>query len=127
MLECCENSDQREQAGAEIGEREARLHRPSSRLAGNRHDAGDALRHQVGAEIGQQHRTEWTGHHLRHIEHVQAGKRTVIHAVLCTRRRKALSTTHTTYEIHDSLAVLTFNRPQAHNAMTWAMYDALVG
>jgi len=37
-----------------------------------------------------------------------------------------LSTTHTTYEIRDSLAVLTFNRPEARNAMTWEMYDALV-
>ena len=37
-----------------------------------------------------------------------------------------MSTTHTTYEIRDSLAVLTFNRPEARNAMTWEMYDALV-
>jgi len=37
-----------------------------------------------------------------------------------------LSTTHTTYEVRDSLAVLTFNRPEARNAMTWEMYDALV-
>jgi enoyl-CoA hydratase/carnithine racemase len=37
-----------------------------------------------------------------------------------------LSTTHTTYEMQESLAVLTFNRPEARNAMTWAMYDALL-
>jgi enoyl-CoA hydratase/carnithine racemase len=37
-----------------------------------------------------------------------------------------LSTTHTTYEIEEPLAFLTFNRPEARNAMTWAMYDALV-
>jgi enoyl-CoA hydratase/carnithine racemase len=37
-----------------------------------------------------------------------------------------LSTTHTTYAIQESLAVLTFNRPEARNAMTWEMYDALV-
>ncbi len=37
-----------------------------------------------------------------------------------------MSTTHTTYEIHESVAVLTFNRPEARNAMTWEMYDALV-
>jgi enoyl-CoA hydratase/carnithine racemase len=37
-----------------------------------------------------------------------------------------LSTAHTTYEIQESLAVLTFNRPEARNAMTWEMYDALL-
>jgi enoyl-CoA hydratase/carnithine racemase len=34
---------------------------------------------------------------------------------------------HTTYEEHGSIATLTFNRPEARNAMTWAMYDALAG
>jgi enoyl-CoA hydratase/carnithine racemase len=29
------------------------------------------------------------------------------------------------YERRDAVAVLTFNRPQARNAMTWAMYDGL--
>ena len=37
-----------------------------------------------------------------------------------------MSTAHTTYEIQESLAVLTFNRPEARNAMTWEMYQALV-
>src|SRR5207249_11334783 len=37
-----------------------------------------------------------------------------------------LSTTQTTYEVREWLAVLTFNRPEARNAMTWDMYDALV-
>jgi enoyl-CoA hydratase/carnithine racemase len=37
-----------------------------------------------------------------------------------------MSTTHTTYEIQGPLAFLTFNRPEARNAMTWEMYDALV-
>jgi enoyl-CoA hydratase/carnithine racemase len=32
----------------------------------------------------------------------------------------------TTFEIDGSIAILTFNRPQARNAMTWEMYDALV-
>jgi enoyl-CoA hydratase len=36
-----------------------------------------------------------------------------------------LSTTHTAYEVHAALASLTFNRPEARNAMTWEMYDAL--
>src|SRR3954465_1626195 len=30
------------------------------------------------------------------------------------------------YETHGSVAWVTFNRPEAHNAMTFAMYDALV-
>jgi enoyl-CoA hydratase/carnithine racemase len=29
------------------------------------------------------------------------------------------------YERRDAVAVLTFNRPEARNAMTWAMYDGL--
>jgi enoyl-CoA hydratase len=32
----------------------------------------------------------------------------------------------TSYEIDGPLAILTFNRPEARNAMTWEMYDALV-
>src|SRR4029079_13603623 len=34
--------------------------------------------------------------------------------------------THTLFEIDDPLATLTFNRPEARNAMTWEMYQALV-
>jgi len=37
-----------------------------------------------------------------------------------------LSTAHTTYEERGAIATLTFNRPEARNAMTWEMYDALV-
>jgi enoyl-CoA hydratase len=37
-----------------------------------------------------------------------------------------LSTAHTTYETDGPLATLTFNRPEARNAMTWDMYQALV-
>src|SRR4051794_10873661 len=33
----------------------------------------------------------------------------------------------TTFEVDGALAILTFNRPEARNAMTWEMYDALVG
>jgi enoyl-CoA hydratase len=33
---------------------------------------------------------------------------------------------HTTYQTEGSLAILTFNRPDARNAMTWEMYQALV-
>src|SRR5499427_946284 len=34
--------------------------------------------------------------------------------------------THTKYETDAPLAFLTFNRPEARNAMTWEMYEALV-
>jgi enoyl-CoA hydratase/carnithine racemase len=37
-----------------------------------------------------------------------------------------VSTTHTQYETDGPIATLTFNRPDARNAMTWEMYDALV-
>src|ERR1700758_206216 len=32
----------------------------------------------------------------------------------------------TIYQTDGPLATFTFNRPEARNAMTWAMYDALV-
>ena len=34
--------------------------------------------------------------------------------------------THTLFEINGPIATLTFNRPEARNAMTWEMYEALV-
>jgi len=37
-----------------------------------------------------------------------------------------VSTPHASFDVADSTAVLTFNRPEARNAMTWAMYDALM-
>jgi enoyl-CoA hydratase/carnithine racemase len=37
-----------------------------------------------------------------------------------------LSTAHTTFETQGPLAILTFNRPEARNAMTWDMYQALL-
>lgn len=37
-----------------------------------------------------------------------------------------MSTAHTIYETQGPLAILTFNRPEARNAMTWDMYQALV-
>src|SRR5258708_11006771 len=33
---------------------------------------------------------------------------------------------HTVFETDGPVATLTFNRPEARNAMTWEMYDALV-
>ena len=32
----------------------------------------------------------------------------------------------TTFEVDGAIAILTFNRPEARNAMTWEMFDALV-
>lgn len=37
-----------------------------------------------------------------------------------------MSTTHAIYESDGPIATLTFNRPDARNAMTWDMYQALV-
>jgi enoyl-CoA hydratase len=37
-----------------------------------------------------------------------------------------VTTAETIFALDPPLAVLTFNRPEARNAMTWAMYDALV-
>ena len=37
-----------------------------------------------------------------------------------------MSTIHVTYQTDGPLATLTFNRPEARNAMTWDMYQALV-
>jgi enoyl-CoA hydratase len=37
-----------------------------------------------------------------------------------------LSTSHVTYDSDGPVATLTFNRPEARNAMTWEMYQALV-
>lgn len=37
-----------------------------------------------------------------------------------------MSATETIFQLEPPIACLTFNRPEARNAMTWAMYDALV-
>ena len=37
-----------------------------------------------------------------------------------------MSTLETIFDIEGPIAFLTFNRPEARNAMTWGMYDALV-
>ena len=37
-----------------------------------------------------------------------------------------MPTPHVLYEQTGAIAVLTFNRPEARNAMTWEMYQALV-
>ena len=37
-----------------------------------------------------------------------------------------MSESEALFDIDGAIAILTFNRPQARNALTWAMYDALV-
>ena len=37
-----------------------------------------------------------------------------------------MSTAHTLFDVEGPIAFLTFNRPEARNAMTWEMYEALV-
>jgi enoyl-CoA hydratase len=37
-----------------------------------------------------------------------------------------MTTAETLFQIEPPIAFLTFNRPEARNAMTWAMYDSLV-
>jgi hypothetical protein len=53
--------------GVEAGAVEAgRAGHLARRIAGGRLDFD-----HVGAEIGEQHRAEWTGHHLRGVQHAQ--------------------------------------------------------
>ena len=37
-----------------------------------------------------------------------------------------MSESEALFDVDGAIAILTFNRPQARNALTWAMYDALV-
>lgn len=37
-----------------------------------------------------------------------------------------MSTSEVIFEHHDAIATITFNRPQARNAMTWSMYETLL-
>ena len=41
-------------------------------------------------------------------------------------REDRLSTTHALYAVSGPIATLTFNRPEARNAMTWDMYQAVL-
>ena len=47
---------------------------------------------------------------------------------LCSQRGLPLCrrSTEASFESDGPVAFLTFNRPEARNALTWAMYDALV-
>ena len=44
----------------------------------------------------------------------------------CVFEEPFVSTSETLFDIEGPIAFLTFNRPEARNAMTWGMYDALV-
>ena len=46
-----QDADGGEEAGAQVGERHAGLDRRSAGVAGNRHDAGDALRDEIEAAL----------------------------------------------------------------------------
>src|SRR5437867_12679222 len=47
MVERCENPDEGEETGAQVGERHSGLDGRAAGLAGNRHDAGDALGNEI--------------------------------------------------------------------------------
>jgi hypothetical protein len=51
VFERGENPNRGKEGGAEIGDRDSGLHRRAVGLAGDRHDAGDALRHQIEAAL----------------------------------------------------------------------------
>ncbi len=52
MMQRREDAGHREQPRAEIGQRNARLDRRAARLAGDRHDPGDALRDEIETALG---------------------------------------------------------------------------
>jgi enoyl-CoA hydratase/carnithine racemase len=83
------------------------------------------------------HRAEWAGHHLRQFEDTDAvqGARFRYHCasphadlkVGATYGRETLIVdAETIFTTDGAIAFFTLNRPSAGNAMTWAMYDALV-
>src|SRR5262245_33778549 len=51
MLKRRKNTDEREQAGAEIGDRDAGLDRRPAGLSRDRHDAGHSLRDQIESAL----------------------------------------------------------------------------
>jgi enoyl-CoA hydratase len=50
----------------------------------------------------------------------------LLHDANLKAREASLSTQYAVYDVDGPLATLTFNRPEARNAMTWDMYQALV-
>ena len=54
--------------------------------------------------------------------------RTADHRILeiDVERGHVVIMSHTIFETDGPLAILTFNRPEARNAMTWEMYEGLV-
>src|SRR5262249_53616580 len=86
------------------------------RVAGGRLDLDD-----VGAQVSEEHGAVGTGHPLRDVEDADAVERG---ARSHTNRNSRPM--HTIFQTDGPIATLTFNRPDARNAMTWEMYEALV-
>ena len=88
--------------------------------------AGGSTLIDVGAEVREQHRAERPGHHLRDVEHAKAVEREEVwssgHLIIGYLLTPCIPSSRPT----DRSRTLTFNRPEARNAMTWEMYEALV-
>jgi enoyl-CoA hydratase len=66
------------------------------------------------------------GHDLRDIQQTNPVQRDPSRArVVLPVRSISVPTSEVLFESEGNIAYLTFNRPDARNAMTWAMYDAL--
>jgi enoyl-CoA hydratase/carnithine racemase len=75
----------------------------------------------IDSHVAHHHRAVWPSHDRRHIKNPYAVEWCVI-----TLGDQSVPTPDTIYTTEGQIAVLTFNRPESRNAMTWAMYDALV-
>ena len=78
----------------------------------------------IRTEIGQLHRAERAGHHLAEVEHTNPFQR--LHLCNDSPIVSAPDTSFTEFSVSGSTAFFTITRPSALNAMTWAMYAALV-
>jgi enoyl-CoA hydratase/carnithine racemase len=72
------------------------------------------------------HRAKGTRHQLRDVQNPESLERFSRHADLFRLRSPHVSTSRTLFTVEGAVAFLTFNRPEARNAMTWDMYEALV-
>jgi enoyl-CoA hydratase len=75
------------------------------------------------------HRAERPRHYLRDIENANACQGAVAACPLASDfslRSAHVSTSRVLFDVDGPIASVTFNRPEARNAMTWDMYDALV-
>src|SRR6185503_5526933 len=72
------------------------------------------------------HRAKGTRHQLRDVQHPDSLERCCRHTHLFPQRSAHVSTSRTLFTVDGAVAFLTFNRPEARNAMTWDMYEALL-